>query len=177
MDDAIRPARADDIPALNRIERLTDTAHFTGILKNPDRLPLDSSELLESACDAGLLWVAADAADAPVGYCFVRLISRTPHIEEVSVHPDHGRRGLGRRLVEAALAGARAAGHRRVTLTAFRELPWNGPFYAKLGFAEVPAAQASPDYRALLDEEARELVPDPAYPGLLTRVLMACDLT
>jgi GNAT superfamily N-acetyltransferase len=70
------------------------------------------------------------------------MIGGSPHIEEVSVHPDHGRRGLGRRLVETALAWARTAGHLRITLTTFREL-----------------------------------IPNPAYGGPLTRVLMVRELT
>ncbi len=177
MGDAIRPAHTNDIAALNRIERLTDSAHFSGILRNPDSLPLDTPDLLESACNAKRLWVATDDADRPVGHCFVRMIGGSPHIEEVSVHPDHGRRGLGRRLVETALAWARTAGHLRITLTTFRELPWNGPFYAPLGFTEVAPAHALPDHRALLDEKARGLVPDPAYRGSLTRVLMMRELT
>ncbi len=176
MSDTVRSARADDIAALARIERAADTAHYTGILQAPERLPIDRPEDLAAACQAGRLWVATDAADAPVGYCYVRLIGETPHIEEVSVHPEHGRRGLGRQLVAAAMQWARAAGHRRITLTTFRELPWNGPFYAKLGFTEVAPAAVAAGYRALLAEEARELVPDPAYPGPLTRVLMVCEL-
>ena len=106
----------------------------------------------------------------------MRLIEDTPHIEEVSVHPDHGRRGLGRRLVEAALAGVQAAGHERLTLTTFRELPWNGPFYASLGFVEASPDDISATYQALLAEENAELVPDHAYDGALTRVLMVHEL-
>ncbi len=177
MTYTIRSARADDIHALPKIEQAADAAHFAGILENALRLPVDTPEQLEAARQAGRLWVAADETDSPVGYCFVRSIGITPHIEEVSVHPDHGRRGVGRRLVETALAGARDAGHSQVTLTTFRELPWNGPFYASMGFTEMPRAQVSAAYRALLEEEEAEMHRDPAYSEPLTRVLMMCDLT
>ena len=40
-------------------------------------------------------------------------------------------------------------------LTTFRHLPWNMPFYARLGFQEVPVAEQSPALRAVFDAETR----------------------
>ena len=56
--------------------------------------------------------------------------------------------------VEAAVAWARGAGRERVVLTTFRHLRWNAPFYAKLGFAEIPRARQGPALRAVLAAEA-----------------------
>ena len=56
------------------------------------------------------------------------------YIAEVGVHPDHGKKGLGRRLVLAIIEQARRKRAECVTLTTFRHVPWNAPFYAKLGF-------------------------------------------
>ena len=95
----------------------------------------------------------------PVGYCFVRLIETSPHIEEVSVHPEHGRRGLGRRLIDAALDWARVAGHRRITLTTFRDLPWNGPFYERVGFVPLSDAEIGPELRERIRHEDEEGLP------------------
>ena len=59
------------------------------------------------------------------------------HLEQLAVHPDHGRRGIGTALVEAVCAEAAARGFDRVTLRTFADIAWNGPFYARLGFTEL----------------------------------------
>ena len=61
----------------------------------------------------------------------------------------------------AICAWAADAGYRAVTLTTFRDVPFNGPFYTRLGFEEVPADQLSPSLRTVLDHEAQRGL-DPA---------------
>ncbi|KAG1085069.1 hypothetical protein G6F40_014296 [Rhizopus arrhizus] len=52
--------------------------------------------------------------------------------------------GLGRALLQAVLAHARATGlYGSVVLTTDRELAWNAPFYRRQGFAELSAPLAS----------------------------------
>jgi GNAT superfamily N-acetyltransferase len=60
------------------------------------------------------------------------------HLEQLDVLASHRRRGIGAALVRAAMEEARWAGHDRLSLCTYRDLPWNGPFYAALGFAEKP---------------------------------------
>lgn len=50
------------------------------------------------------------------------------------MHPEHGRRGIGGALVGSVCDWARASGIASVTLTTYREIPWNEPFYRRLGF-------------------------------------------
>ncbi len=59
------------------------------------------------------------------------------HIFELSVHPVHGKKGLGRKLVEAVCDWSKDKGFEAVTLSTFRDLPWNGPFYLSCGFREL----------------------------------------
>jgi hypothetical protein len=40
--------------------------------------------------------------------------------------------------VRRCLQEAEARSFRRVSLSTFRKVPWNGPFYRKLGFREIP---------------------------------------
>jgi GNAT superfamily N-acetyltransferase len=75
-------------------------------------------------------------------------------IFEVDVHPDHGRRGVGTRLMRAVEDWARAKGFAAATLTTFRHLPWNAPFYARLGYREIPEAELTAGLRSQLDQEA-----------------------
>jgi GNAT superfamily N-acetyltransferase len=82
------------------------------------------------------------------------LLDGSAHLHEMDVLPDHGRRGLGGALVERIARWARDAGFRTLTLTTFRHLAWNAPFYTRLGFEEIPAAEIGPELRDALDEEA-----------------------
>jgi hypothetical protein len=46
-------------------------------------------------------------------------------------------------------------GYESVTLTTFRDPPWNMPFYARLGFEVVPREELSSALRAVVDDESR----------------------
>jgi len=60
-------------------------------------------------------------------------------------------RGVGRRLIGHVIAWARAEGFVSLSLTTFRNVPWNGPFYASLGFVEDDRLSA---LQAILRAEA-----------------------
>lgn len=77
----------------------------------------------------------------PAGFAHVVVLDGHAHLEQVSVHPSHQRQGLGRALVAAAREEMRWAGFPELTLCTYRDVPWNGPFYAALGFEEVAAPE------------------------------------
>jgi GNAT superfamily N-acetyltransferase len=114
--------------------------------------------------------VAANAQDEPVGFAAVIIVDDAAHLEEIDVHPAHGRQGLGRRLVETVCAWAREHHYPAVTLTTFRDIPWNAPFYARLGFRILDKDEWTPGLRAISAEEAQTGL-DPAQ-----RVCMRRDL-
>lgn len=72
-----------------------------------------------------------------VGFAALQAYDLVAHLEQVSVLPDHARRGIGADLVRAAMEEARWAGFDAMSLTTYRDVPWNGAFYRSLGFAEV----------------------------------------
>jgi GNAT superfamily N-acetyltransferase len=71
-----------------------------------------------------------------VGFVCLELVDGGAHIDQVSVLPEHGRRGIGRALVETAIGWAASSGYRELTLTTYRDVPFNAPFYRTLGFEE-----------------------------------------
>ncbi len=73
----------------------------------------------------------------PVGFVWLELVCGQAHVEELAVRIHHGRRGLGRALLEVACEWAEAAGYSSITLCTFRDVPWNGPFYRSAGFVEL----------------------------------------
>ncbi|MBI3786206.1 MAG: GNAT family N-acetyltransferase [Deltaproteobacteria bacterium] len=106
------------------------------------------------AQSAGRLWVAR-SGEVLVGFALVEMLTPTmPHLEEIDVAPAHGRRGVGTALVRAVCAWAAGCGYSEVTLTTFRSVPWNLPFYARLGFEEVPAEEIHPEVMAVVADEA-----------------------
>ncbi len=59
-------------------------------------------------------------------------------LDQVSTDPTHAGRGVGRRLLEEVIAACREAGYTAVCGTTFRDVAFNGPFYARLGGVEDP---------------------------------------
>jgi GNAT superfamily N-acetyltransferase len=147
-DGTIRPARPDELETLRELE-IAAGAPFRDLGMDPiaDDTP-PSTVVLRGALDRGGLWVIEDGG-AVAGYLMDDVVDGGPHLEQVSVHPDHARRGLGARLVEDLVARARADGHHAVTLTTFVDVPWNGPYYVRLGFRPLADDELGPGLRAV----------------------------
>jgi GNAT superfamily N-acetyltransferase len=151
---AITAARPEDLARLPAIE-LAAARLLVGHAPASVLDETTSPGVLEKARREGHLWVVR-ADDVPVGFAHIALIERgVVHLEEVDVHPDHGRRGLGTRLVSHVCHWATSIGCGAVTLTTFRDVPWNMPFYSRLGFEVVPPGQLSPGLRAIVEDETR----------------------
>jgi GNAT superfamily N-acetyltransferase len=112
-----------------------------------------SVDELASYAAGGRALVAAAAGGRPVGYLLLEIVDGAGHVEQVSVHPDHARRGIGRALIEQAAEWARGQELRALTLTTFVEVPWNGPYYERLGFAYLTAGEETPGLRAIRQRE------------------------
>ena len=104
----------------------------------------ENAAQLRSILRGGDMFVAVDGDDCPVGFAFARSLADFLHLRELSVDPAYGRKGLGRALVNTVVAAARSAGLAGVTLTTFRTVPFNKPFYESLGFRELPLLEAPP---------------------------------
>ena len=115
----------------------------------PDSVLNETTDLrmFSDASDHGHLWVAL-FGDIAVGFALVRMLAcDLPHLDELDVEPSHGRRGLGTALVQAVCEWSSASGYSTLTLTTFRAVPWNLPFYSRLGFDRGPSRQTSPGAR------------------------------
>jgi GNAT superfamily N-acetyltransferase len=150
----ITAARERDIESLAAIE-LAAAKLLTGHAPESVLNETTSQDVLEKARRDGHLWVAL-AYDAPVGFAHVEVLEpNAVHLEEVDVCPEHGRRGLGTRLVMHVCEWAAAAGYEAVSLSTFRDVPWNMPFYARLGFSVVPDSEVRPVLRNVVENERR----------------------
>lgn len=136
MDYRIVRADSAQLAALASIER-AGARMLAAFLDCDVDDSVTALEDLRVACADDRLWVTCIGAD-PVGFALARDLDGHAHLEEIDVLPSHGRRGIGTALVRTVCGWAERRGDPGVTLTAFRAVPWNMPFYARLGFVEVP---------------------------------------
>jgi GNAT superfamily N-acetyltransferase len=166
----LRSARPDERDRIQEIEDLAGT-RFAGLGLIDEALDVGFPTAgLDRLIRAGQVWVACDATDRPVGMVIASVREGAVYVEEMDVLAEHGRRGLGGRLLETVCAWAREHGYAAVTLSTFRDVPWNGPFYRRHGFTDLPSAAWTPGMRTIHDDEGRH--------GLRTdvRVFMRRDL-
>ncbi|MFF8277350.1 GNAT family N-acetyltransferase [Streptomyces lateritius] len=168
----IRAAAPAELPLLQDIEQAAGEPFRSlgmAVIADDEPLPLD---VLDAYRLGGRAWVAADEADRPVAYLLTDTVDGAAHIEQVSVHPAVARRGIGRALIEHLAADAAQRCLTAVTLTTFTEVPWNAPYYTRLGFRAL--TESDPDLTAGL----RAIRQAEAAHGLATwpRVCMRRDL-
>lgn len=145
---SIRAARLDDIEVMQAIETAAGSLFASiGMAEVAAHPPL-AAAILAQYVRAGRAWVA-EVEGQPVGYALAEVIDNCGHLEQVSVHPAHGRQGLGRELIRAVIAWATARGLPALTLLTFRDVPWNGPYYASLGFRPLLESELGPELRRL----------------------------
>jgi len=87
-----------------------------------------------------------------VGFLLAEAHPLSLFIVELSVDLDWQGKGIGRQLIACAAEHARKKGLTSLTLTTFRDVPWNAPFYTRLGFERVTAL--TPELRQKREEEA-----------------------
>ncbi len=138
-DYDITRADSEEADRLVSIDREANTLFADTGLLSPDALldPVPQGVLV-GAIEAREVFVARHRASAQAcGFAMTSQRGPSLYLEQVSVHPDHGRKGLGTALVRRVVEDARDRKFDSVTLSTFRDLPWNGPFYKSLGFREI----------------------------------------
>ena len=106
-----------------------------------------SDETLRGYQSGGRAWAAVDDLDRPIGYLMADVLDGNAHIEQLSVLPANMRKGLGRALIEHLAAWASGRGLPALTLTTFDDVPWNGPYYRRLGFERLAEEEIGPELR------------------------------
>ena len=150
----IRAVHIDELPVLQDIERAAGRCfRDVGMPEIAEDEPLPLGELARYE-RAGLAWVAVAEADAPVGYLLADHVDGNLHVEQVSVHSDHARRGIGRSLLTYLAERAAADGVPALTLTTFAQVPWNAPYYARCGFEYLDENALGPGLRHIRGREA-----------------------
>ena len=151
MSVSIRRAAPNDYLAVESIENAADQLLIDRL--SPDRWePAPSG--LSRAAEPGFVLVAEEIETGTiVGFVHVVENDGIAHLEQLSVLPQKGQRGYGRTLLDTAIDEARRRGYERLTLRTYADVPWNAPFYARVGFIET---QPTTDFhKALIEVEER----------------------
>jgi len=126
---AVRPADPSEFDHLRRIWAASDR-----LLEEYGIGPFVEDESENHLPAAAAVFAVGEPA---VGFVCLELVDGTAHVDQLSVLPEFGRRGIGRALLETAIGWAVSSGYGELTLTTYRDVPFNAPFYRTLGFEEL----------------------------------------
>lgn len=136
MTITVRTAVPADLPALSAIEMSGDAMFREfGIVFPPGPATVE----MAIAHGADMLV----AGDPPVGFAAVMEMDGHPHLEQISVRASQTRNGIGNLLLGEVVRRYGPG----ITLLTFRDVPWNGPWYRRNGFAELPESAWGPELR------------------------------
>jgi GNAT superfamily N-acetyltransferase len=168
---AIRPAEIGDAEALPALENsagtlFRDLPAWAWLADGEDLPAARYRELIAG----GASWVAADKTNQPVAFLSASIEGDALHIWEFGVRRDHQRRGIGHALLDTAIRQARRRGLTAVTLTTFREIPWNAPFYERLGFEPLADAAIGARLAQIMQADAERGLPADARCAMRLRL-------
>jgi|RhiMethySRZTD1v2_1073278.scaffolds.fasta_scaffold992397_2 GNAT superfamily N-acetyltransferase len=149
MDVTIRPAGAADIASMQWLE-IDAGKRFLDV--GLDAIAGDepyAESLLAAHIADGSAWVAVDGDGRAVGYAFASTVDGEGHLDQVSVARAAMGAGVGTALIDAVCDWAVGRGFDAVTLTTFRDVPFNGPYYERRGFVVLDEAAWGPQLAAI----------------------------
>lgn len=160
-DLAVRTACPDELPRLFEIDGaasvLFEQAGVVVALEPDHPFVLDELARWTAAIERSETWVVDDTSGLPQAFAVAGTVDGLPYLDQVSVHPAFMRRGLGARLIATVRAWAAARGD-ALWLTTYEHLPFNRPYYERLGFER--AGPEGAELRAILDAQ-RDALPFP----------------
>lgn len=148
----LRAGTEADIDALLEVERRAATLLLGHGAYDLFAMHSLSSQSLQDGIARGILHVAEVGGQA-VGFALCGEIDGHAHLLEMDVIPEYGRRGVGSALLESVCNEAVVRGFSTMTLTTLRDVPWNAPFYAARGFAELSQDEWDVQLSGIVDRE------------------------
>ena len=167
---SIELASSEHLSALPVIELAASAVFAEADLPVEIRYLVSEDELLQAAQSEERLWVALTEDRTPVGFAMADVVDGCAHLDEMDVIPDFGGQGIGTRLMQSLIDWARSGNYPAITLITFRHVPWNAPFYEKMGFVSMQPCEIGEELASLLREESEAGI------DVLKRVCMRLDL-
>ncbi len=157
---SIRAASDQDADDLPDIERSSGT-----IFRGWPGLEWIADDTVQSADEhraliaQGVALLAEDQRAGTVGFLNGELTPEGLHIWQIAVHGDWQGQGIGRRLIAAVCQLAVEKGATALTLTTFRDVPWNEPYYQRLGFRTLANDAITPRLLKVIENEGKAGIP------------------
>lgn len=153
----IRLGQPADIDAIRAVELAAgELFRSVGMDQIADDAPPDR-RLLRRHIENKQLWVAL-VANQVAGYCMALPLDANAHLDQISVDPQFGRRGLGAALVSKVVRWSQSIGAGHLSLFTYADVPWNAPYYRSLGFRAVdPSALGPATFELWRRESATDL--------------------
>lgn len=151
-DTIIRRGTQADLPRLASIELDAATAFDTIGYGFCAAFGARSPEEQQRALDEAAVFVA-ERSGMLAGFVLLWRVDGAAHVAELDVARSVQGGGIGRRLMEAAEAWTRESGYTRMVLTTFTEVPWNRPWYERLGFAGFEPGDDDSELLEIIAEE------------------------
>ncbi len=155
----IRLAQKEDLVLLPKIEQkasslFANTKHYSAVGADVTTL-----EDLKEAQQTGHLFVAINEKDILIGFALIEKMKHGVHLHEIDVLPDYGRNGVGTALVKKVGEWAMDNMCSTITLTTYKDILWNAPFYRSLGFYDL-SINEMPDqlYKIFISENENGLL-------------------
>ncbi|HZZ13724.1 MAG TPA: GNAT family N-acetyltransferase [Paraburkholderia sp.] len=126
-----------DVHAIRAIEfdasqRFVDVG-MAGIADAP---PMDAG-LVTRKIAAREIVLAVCASETVVGFVMFEPQPERFYVEELDVLTSHAGQRIGAALIEQVAQLARARHVTQLTLSTYRDVPWNAPYYRRLGFRDL----------------------------------------
>lgn len=150
----IELARMRHLSMIPGIEQTAATMFPEDYLPSTIRFDVTDGRTLREAQAESRLWAATTRKGKLVGFAMADVVDGRAHLDEINVLPEFGQRGIGTQLVHKVRDWAVSCGFTGLSLVTFRDLPWNAPFYEKLGFVMMQESDLGEGLLELLDEEA-----------------------
>ncbi|MCO8312892.1 GNAT family N-acetyltransferase [Pseudomonas mandelii] len=160
MNFTVRRAQSADATALPAIER-SAAALFRcdPSLAWLADAPVTDALQHQRAIETADVWVTQSANGELMGFLSAIEVDNELHIQEISVSQQFQGLGAGRKLLLTALEHARKRELHGLTLTTFRDLPWNELFYRRFGFETLGPDEIGLRLTTVLNNEVNHGLP------------------
>ncbi|MDB4975879.1 MAG: family N-acetyltransferase [Myxococcaceae bacterium] len=151
----VRPARSSDLTRLPAIEMAAAERFHTSLHPAAaDGSPISVALLQRWLAHDGV-WVAETDGDRPelAGFAAWVPLALDMYVVELDVHPRHAGHKVGAQLLDQLSSLGDKLGFERLVLRSFSDVPWNAPYYRRLGFEAVAEIEEHPELRSIRQQE------------------------
>ncbi|MBP0594408.1 GNAT family N-acetyltransferase [Paraburkholderia sp. LEh10] len=133
-DISYRTAVPDDVESIRVVEyEAAQRFVSVGLTGIAAARPMDAPFVLRKVRASEV--IVAQCEGACVGFVMFAMLRTRIYVEALDVLPQHAGRRIGAALLDRVDARARETGATHVDLSTFRDVPWNAPYYGRLGFS------------------------------------------